>query len=406
MFILKLQAFITGFLVIAITGRNAEKLINLALYHDIPLWDLQKETDKIVLKIDLDSFYTLRRLALRTGCRLRILHKGGFPFLYHRFTRRRGLVLGLCFFIFSLYFISSFILFVSVEGNEVLQADYIRRLAAECGAYPGMFKQRLNKNEVVNQMLLAEPQLEWVGLHVQGTRLLIEVVEDTRPPLEVEGPANLVAAKDGLITEVIVINGEARVEPGETVRRGQLLVEGVLQPQYTPDETGEPAPVPVRARGEVMARVWYEGYGEAALTETVRERTGSKATVWTLLVDGQSVLKVGRTEVPFSKYETEKAAKSFSERIIRFPVEIVTETHYEVLESKKSISKAQALEIARQRAKALAEFQLPSAVKIERRTYEKVLDEQDLVGVRYVIETVENIAAAETIDGGERKFDS
>ena len=257
MFILKLQAFLQGIWSLAVKGKNTEKLINSLCTTGFPS-GFAKDTDKIVLKIDLDSFYTLRRLASRTGCRLRILHKAGFPFLYHRALRGAALVLGLCFYFCSLL---SFFLypFVSVEGNEVLQAEYIRHLAAECGAYPGMLKQRLNKDKVANMMLLAEPQLEWVGLHVQGTRLIIEVVEDTRPPLEIEGPANLVAAKDGLITEVIVINGEARVEPGETVRRGQLLVEGILQPQYTPDETWEPTPVPVRARGEVIARVWYEG---------------------------------------------------------------------------------------------------------------------------------------------------
>ncbi|HHX73818.1 MAG TPA: sporulation protein YqfD, partial [Firmicutes bacterium] len=297
---------------------------------------------------------------------------------------------------------SSFILFISVEGNEKLETDYLLQLAGEAGAYRGLLKEKLDKDAVANRMLIAEPGLEWVGLQLEGTRLIIKVVEANRPELEPQGPADLVAAKDGLVTDVLVIMGEARVKPGDTVRRGQVLIEGVLQPESPWGGPVDKAALPVRARGEVIARVWYEGYGEASLTETVRIRTGKRMSSWTLLVDGQTVLKVGRSSVPYKDYDRETASKRLLERILRFPVELVTETCYEIYLKKQDISRDEALALAAGRAKTLAELQLPAGVSVEAgQLAESETGRPDTVAVRCILETRENIAVAELKNGGE-----
>ena len=99
-----------------------------------------------------------------------------------------------------------------MQGNENLEADYIRHLAAQAGAAPGLFKESLDKNAVISQMLLAEPRLEWVGLHLQGTKLVIEIVEEIKSPPLSAAHAHLVAAKDGLVTDVLVIVGKLKLK--------------------------------------------------------------------------------------------------------------------------------------------------------------------------------------------------
>ncbi|HHX75650.1 MAG TPA: sporulation protein YqfD, partial [Firmicutes bacterium] len=281
--------------------------------------------------------------------------------------------------------------------------DYILNLAGEAGAYRGLLKERLDTDAVANRMLIAEPKLEWVGLQLEGTRLIIKVVEAKQPELELQGPADLVAAKDGLVTDVLVIMGEARVKPGDTVRRGQVLIEGVLRPE-TP--WGEPSagkePIPVRARGEVIARVWYEGYGEASLIDTIHVRTGKRISSWTLLVDGQPVLKVGRSTVPYRDYDREIVSTRLLERILRFPVELVTETCYEVLYlEKREISRDEAFALAVRRAKTLAELQLPAGETVEaEQLTEGETGSPDIVAVRCILETSENIAVPEFKNNG------
>jgi similar to stage IV sporulation protein len=403
--ILKLRYVFTGYLVLSVEGMSREKLINLAIRQGIGLWDIEHGVERTVLSTDVDSFFDLRHLAKKTGCRLRIVRKAGLPFLQSRLSRRRGLVLGLAFFVLTLYTLSSFVLFVRVEGNERLDEGYILQLAANAGARPGVAKSSLDKDGVANRLILSEPQLAWVGIHVRGTRLIIEVVENIEEP-EMDKPGHVVAMKDGLVYDILVITGEPTVQPGDTVTRGQVLIEGKLRSQIAVPQGEDPAEgvreVAVRARGEVWARVWYEGYGEAALQEVERTRTGKSVLVWTLMVDGQPVLRVGRSHVPYPEYEQETANKPLLERILRFPVEIITETSYEVERHTLKLTPEQAWELAAERARILAEFQLPVGVMVESTSVEDVeLNRDGFVGVRYVLETKENIAKEEEIPGGD-----
>lgn len=405
MFILGLRYFFTGYLVICVQGIATEKFINLAIRQGIPLWDMViKGSEKAVLKVDVDSFFELRHLAKKTGCRLKILQKAGFPFFLSRALRRRGLVIGICLFIVSLYLLSSLILFVSVEGAETLGDEYICSLAAELGAHPGAWKANLDIEDLANEMILLEPSLTWVGFHINGTRLVIEVVEKIKAPVENDIPGNIVAKKDGLVVDVLVVMGEARVQPGDTVSRGQLLIEGLLVPQspYTDPENGDALkPVPVHARGEVLARVWYEGYGEADTIFVKRIRTGKRAIAWSVIVDGKPVLRVGSSEAPYVNYELALIKRRLPERIFQIPVELITEYMYEIELEQVRITDEQALDQAAERARILTEFQLPVGVSVKSVSLKEVeTGTGNLVGVQYIIETLENIAE-EAITGGD-----
>jgi similar to stage IV sporulation protein len=404
-FILKLRYAFTGYLVISIEGSATEKFINLAIRQGIPLWDVRRSAGHAVLKTDIDSFFDMRHLAKRSGCRLQIVRKAGFPFLWSRLLRRRGLAAGLCLFVLALYTLSSFVLFVSVTGNERLGTEYVRQLAAESGARPGLLKGKLDKEEVANRLISLEPEIAWVGLEVRGTRLVIEVVEKIEPPLEMDRPAHLVAAKDGLVVDIFPITGEVRVVPGETVSRGQMLIEGILQPQspyVMPEDEGvPPAPVFIRARGEVMARVWYEGYGEAALREVDPVRTGRRVSRYTLVVDGEPVLRIGKSSNPFADFDSVTGTRPVLERILRFSVELLTETIYELERVQRELTVEQALDLAAERARMLAELQLPVGADVYATNVEELeLGRKGYVGVRYVIETRENIAEEKAVVTG------
>ena len=72
---LRLRSLITGYLIVAVQGRNTEKFINLANSQHIPLWDVQRAAEGAYFKVELDHFFALRHLAKRTHCRLQIVRK-------------------------------------------------------------------------------------------------------------------------------------------------------------------------------------------------------------------------------------------------------------------------------------------------------------------------------------------
>lgn len=401
--ILELKNKLSGYLVISVQGDNTEKFINLCIKNGLVLWDIRQSGKEARLNVHIEDFYEMRPLAKKTGCRLRIVKKAGAPFLLHRLFKRRGFALGVVFFIVSLYVMSSFVWHITVQGNETIEETRILELAEQLGIKRGVLKSSLDTERLANEMTLLEDDIGWVNFTLQGTRLVIEVAEKTKLPMGNHQPVNIVAAKDGLVEDVLIVMGEPRVKPGDTVSKGDLLVEGVLLPQspYLEPGTDDPGPKPVHARGEIWARVWYEAYGEAMLVTQKKIMTGRRISSWVLLFDGEEVLRLGNKDIPFRNYSLETVKRSLPKRIINIPVEIVTQHVLELSVETIEITREQALDIAAERARQLAEIQLPVGVPVVDVLVEEVpLQDDSLVGVRYVIETYENIAK-EDYSGGD-----
>ena len=167
----------------------------------------------------------------------------------YRLRRRRGLALGAVFFCLVLYLATSFVWFVRVTGVNRLSQGEILKLAEELDLRPGVWKRRLNLPELEEEMVRRHRGIAWAGLRVKGIVLEIEIVEHIPPVEQDPAPADLVAAKDGLIQRVVVVEGEAVVSAGDTVSQGDLLIRGE-KPLAFPEE-GEEPPLKekVRARG-------------------------------------------------------------------------------------------------------------------------------------------------------------
>ena len=73
----------------------------------------------------------------------------------------------------------------------------------------------------------------WVSAYVTGTRLMIQVKENTdtfSAESSNKEPSNdIVAEKDGVITSIITRNGVPLVKPGDAVKKGDILVSGKVE---------------------------------------------------------------------------------------------------------------------------------------------------------------------------------
>lgn len=403
----RLLNYFHGYLIVNISGFAVEKLINLCMGKEIVLWDVKYHGDSVYTKIRLDDFRRIRPLIRKTRCKIKILTRRGLPFQIYRMRHRKMLIAGGVLFCICLFVLSSFIWFVEVTGLISLPPQVVMHAARQAGLKPGVLKTRVDLKNVEHRLLVEIPDIAWTGITMRGTRAVIEVAEKTTVLPEDKSPANIVATKDGLVEELIALVGDAAAHRGETVRKGQILISGVIVPKAK-DSGGNLVPVPnvpvqmMHAQGIAKARVWYQAYGEAGLVKEVNRRTGRTFTQVVLKAGGmEKIVKKGI--VPFSDYEVEEVTKRLPPwRNNSLPVESRIVTYYEIEKYQIQLTADEAREEAKRIALAGLQAQVPEGVQVLSRNVEVLKTaETDLIRVKAVMETLEDIGLVQPIHNAE-----
>ena len=402
MFAFRLFSFLAGCVTLLVRSEHPEKFINLAASRGIFLWDLRVLADgRLAVRVRLSAVKPLRHVARKTGSSFRIGRREGLPFLLARLKRRRALAGGLLLFFLGLYILSSFVWFIDVTGTRRVSAAQVKEAAAQAGLERGTPRWKINVGSLEREIQDRLPALSWVGVYIKGTRVEIQVVEKTLVEEKEEGFSHVVAAKAGLVEDVLVLKGHPAVKEGDTVVPGQVLISGIIPPPETAGPEGkekEPAPeqkpVCVAARGIVRARVWYEGYGEALLTERESGPTGRASFRVCMKIGGKEIILKGSPEIPFPHYRTEKVVKKISPwRNLTPDVELIFEKFSELQERTVTRTKEQALLLAKEKALAGVKQNLPrGAIILNERVEELVTPQpEDLVRLRAQLEVIEDI---------------
>lgn len=386
-------AYLTGYVLLAVDGLNPERLLNLALHRGVVLWDVRyRGKERLFLKARARDVFALRHIAKAAGCRLRLVAKRGCPFVWARLRRRRSFLAGLVFFIFSLYLAASFIWTVEVRLPE--QARYnseeqVRRQAAALGLRPGAWRPGLDPNALAAELARRLPNASWVGVRFAGVRATIEVVERVLPAAPLRA-AHIVAAKDGVVEEVLVWRGEARVKPGDVVRQGQILISGLITPAPGQGTTL------VAAEGRITARVWYEAYASVPLLERRNTPTGRSATAYALGLGRRALHLWGPQAPPYRLYAAERLTVTPPALgPYRLPLRLTRTTYQELRPEEIRRTADQARALAGALAEAALRRDIPPAAKILSRRVERVYgDGAEAVVVRAVAETIEEIGLA------------
>ncbi|MDR7867257.1 MAG: sporulation protein YqfD [Sporomusaceae bacterium] len=403
MLTLRLTNYLHGTVRVKISGAIPERFINLCLARGIFLWGIAKHNDDVYASLRLSDFFRIRPLARRSQSRVEAVGHAGFPFTLKRVRRRKMLVVGAVLFFVFLNLLTARIWFVDVSGHKEVAAGRIASVAAAHGLRPGIAKTDVDLKAVEKEMLLALPELAWVGVNLTGTRALIEVVEKTLPKAEDRSPAHVVAAKDGVITEVIAIAGQAAVKKGDTVKRGDLLIKGFTEPPPAAKDQTPIITLPasfIRAAGIVKARVWYESYGEAGLIQEVLRRTGRKAVTVTLRAGGRALVLKKAADQPFPRFEAETVHKKLSGgRNSNFAVESIIDIFHELVAERYDITVEQARDIARGKALAAVQDRIPEGAQVLTREVATLQTaEPRFVRVKVTVETVEDIGQTMNIN--------
>jgi len=333
--IVRVLRFLRGYLEIEIAGNALERLINQINKAGIELWDLQRdEKGNILTHLYYEDFKRLRPVVRNRKCRININKKQGFPFLLNNIFGRRYFLIGIIIFFLILYTGSTFLLFIEIEGLEKIDEQKIINILLKSGVKRGIMKRAIDIERLESELFREEPGIAWVDISWKGTLLHLKIVE--KKMIEENWNGDIVAARDGIISEVIVLKGKPLVREGDTVSAGQPLII----------TTGNQE----TARGIVKAYVWYEEEivpkyirNELFLTGRERKFLGVKYS--------HSVIWFPPKRRYYDNYLRKEEIKTLLKwRNIVFPIELVIEEHQELKVNKNCYTSNTALFLAKEKA--------------------------------------------------------
>ncbi|MCL2838404.1 MAG: sporulation protein YqfD [Oscillospiraceae bacterium] len=299
MFLVKFFNFIKGYLLISVDGYFLERFINICIKRGIFIWDIHKISNtNMRVKMSVKAFRQIRPIAFRTKSRVRIHTRRGVPFIIHKYRKRRGLLIGLCVFILMMWYFSSFVTGIEITGTEIVEVEVIREHLAEYGVEIGRRVSRIDEHFVRNRMMTAIPEISWIVINIQGSKIYVNVQERNIIPERIpeDVPCNIIATRGGIIEVMNIRNGLSMVNVGDAVNEGDLLVSGVIDSETAGARF-------VHSFGEVFARTWYEATAEYELNFEERVDTGRDINKRSIRFMNFQINLYIRRRIPYTVYE-------------------------------------------------------------------------------------------------------
>ena len=227
----KFLSWIRGSVRIRIAGGFCERFLNLCAYHDIHLWNLQPAENGYEAGMSLNNFRRLKPLARKCHIRIRILEKSGLPFFLFRNRKRKVLFLSLFAAFLLVFSLSFFIWDIEIMGNLSVTDEKIMDYLRKERIHQGVLKSSLDYKQLAADLRQFFPEITWVSVKLQGTRLLIDMKEneDVLEETEETAPCSLLCDVDGIIVQMVTRAGTPVVSVGTEVKKGDLLVSGIVE---------------------------------------------------------------------------------------------------------------------------------------------------------------------------------
>ena len=209
-------------------------------------------------KINSDGTISVRE---KSFSQIPMLFRGRIKFKYSeplglygkwkRFDQKTALCVSVIISIITVCFFSSLIWDIRIDGNVSVSDSEILSALSKCGVKVGDLWFFTDTSLTENKLLDLNKKISWVNINRRGTVAYVRIIENEGEDVTENSSqyaySNVVASTDCVIEEITVKSGTAVVGVGEAVKKGDVLIIGVL-----PDEAGGGF---CRAEGVVLGRV-------------------------------------------------------------------------------------------------------------------------------------------------------
>ena len=249
--------WLRSYLTCRLKGGDMERFFNLCRYQGIECWDMSFNEGVCRCCMYLDDFWKVRPFVRKTKVRVRIEKRCGLAFFISFLRHRKGLWIGMAGCVIVLCFLSSHIWKMEFYGNSYYTDERLIKYLEETeGVTFGLWKDKIDGAMLEENLRLTFPDISWVSVRVEGTSLIValeEMVKYDASEKENSLPRYICASRDGEIVSMVTRSGVPKVTIGNTVQRGELLIDGVME--ILDDSMAVAESVSVGADGDIWARV-------------------------------------------------------------------------------------------------------------------------------------------------------
>lgn len=270
-----------GYVECRCTDGSGERFMNMCRYHGVELWDVRRPGG-CDLCVFADDYKKLVPFARKTKVIPHIQKKKGRPFLIGKMIRDWTFYSGFLFFLGLLYVLSQFVWEICYIGQRSYSSQTLQKTVEAMDVYPGMKRSRLDCDAIEKEIREKYPDISWVSAEEKGSVLQISIKEGEKETEDVqtEKAYHITAKESGAVESIVASRGTAVVKKGDRVKKGQILIEGLVP---VTDDSGEVVEkLPVAARGEVRMSVEKIYKKSLENIKNVKQYTGKRIAVYTV----------------------------------------------------------------------------------------------------------------------------
>jgi similar to stage IV sporulation protein len=338
--LLKILRFLFGYVKVEIYGYAPERFMNLLIYHEIIVWDVEYSQQGYRFYTGRRNLMNMKPYLAKTNMKVKILEKKGLPFILKRYKKRFMFLAGFILAGMILFVLSLFVWEIKVVGEDNLVAENVIKQIEENYVALGTMKSSVNCSELEENLRKDFDEISWVSCELKGTVLTVYLEEGIAPAKteQEETAGDVVALKDGVITKMITRSGTPVVKVEDSVKKGDILISGTI---YIYDDNNEVLETNyIAADGDVYGTTTYsyEDYVELQYYEkNYDEKSKKQLTLFFMNYCITPYVPKMNTE-DYDTYTEIHKAKIFDDFYLPFGYKVIERTSYQ-LEKKERTKK-------------------------------------------------------------------
>lgn len=343
--LMRFLRWFTGYLYVSIQGYSPGRFINLCSNNHILLWDLKTVKGGYECFISIKGYKQIRPIAKKTKTRAHIIERHGFPFVCNRFRKRKVFLLGFTLSIVLIYVMSLFLWNITIQGEYSHTKEELLKYLNNQNIHSGVLKHKINCRDIEDNIRKNYVDIGWVSAEMKGTRLIIKLKETTLKEKENINvtPHHIVALKDGIISSIVTREGTPQVKVGDVVKKGDILVSGIID--IVRDNTELLNRKIVASDADIIMKTVYNYEEEVMLNYIKKEYSGREKRGYGIGTN-EHIINIYKPFKQFDKYDIIESENNLKlTENFYLPFILSKRTYKEYSEQEKTYTKEETIEL-------------------------------------------------------------